>query len=95
MTVLGLSLLSCTHCEAAFPTVPTLNDHIEREHPKHSSRVLSSAVTGGMSGEYNSTAANGFNSKGGTAAHQVRQISGDWRVSASQQRCFTFVIGDW
>lgn len=34
MTILGLSLLSCPHCEAGFPTVPTLNDHIGQEH-KH------------------------------------------------------------
>lgn len=36
MTVLGLSLLSCPHCEAAFPTVPTLNHHIEQEHSQGS-----------------------------------------------------------
>lgn len=33
-SILGLSLLSCPHCEAAFPTVPTLNDHIESKHRK-------------------------------------------------------------
>ena len=51
MTVLGLSLLSCPHCDAAFPTVPTLNDHIEREHPKGISKT-------GMSDSGNTTAVN-------------------------------------
>ncbi|XP_067933295.1 zinc finger protein 423-like [Watersipora subatra] len=48
----GLSLLSCPHCDAAFPTVPTLNGHIEQEHPQSMSRgspADTAAATGSKS----------------------------------------------
>ena len=45
MTVLGLSLLSCPHCEAGFPTVPTLNNHIEQEH-KHKKNSINNLENG-------------------------------------------------